>query len=251
MTVGDVPFHYASLPTYRDRVCLTADEASRTWGELAENAARVANALGDLGLKAGDRVATLLPNCLEYVEIMYGIAASGCVIVPLNPRYVEQEVAFAVDFTEASIVVTTPDLEHLVGAQRPRWVVGGRAEASYAAALECAAPTRPDVMVSDRDLYWLPFTSGTTASPKAAMVSHRALVEHWQLVQRAFEITPRDRTLIAGPFYHFAGIPLRAHWACSPAATSPSIAPSTPGGSLSPSPRDASRSPRWSPRCTP
>ena len=215
LTVGDVPRHYARLHHHRDRPAVIGDERSLTWADVDAAADGIAAALRASGLGPGAKVATLLPNCIEYVELMFGIARAGCVIVPLNSRYVAPEIAHGVDFSDAELLVTAPAFCDTVKSVLPLLprvdenrvvVVGDGAPAlgrSYANWRVAAG--RPDGDVDPDSLYWMPFTSGTTGVAKAAMVSHQALMASWVTVLQEFDISRHDVELIAGPFYHSLG----------------------------------------------
>lgn len=203
MNVADVVRHFAERPA--SPPVLHVGGRWIGWGELDDRSARVRNALRAAGVQPGAKVATLLPNCAEYGELMLGTARAGCAIVPLSNKYVEREVAFALSFSDAEVVVATDELRPLVeGRIDPArlWIVGD----SYERAL-AAAPSDPsaDAAVAEDDVYWMPFTSGTTGLPKQAMVTHRALMDMWNVVLREFDIGRRDTVLIAGPFYHSLG----------------------------------------------
>jgi AMP-binding enzyme len=84
------------------------DEAAAqrfTFAELDERANRAANMLTGLGLTEGDRVAVLLPNGHQFVEIFYGAARAGLVVVPLNLRLVANELAFMLRDSGATVLV--------------------------------------------------------------------------------------------------------------------------------------------------
>jgi acyl-CoA synthetase (AMP-forming)/AMP-acid ligase II len=76
-----------------------------TYAELDALADRVAHVLTERGLVKGDRVAVLLPNCHQFVEIFYGAARAGLVVVPLNWRLVADELAFMLRDSGATVLV--------------------------------------------------------------------------------------------------------------------------------------------------
>ena len=94
MNVGS---HLAKRALLNPALEALVDEAAGrrfTYAELDARADRVAHVLVERGLRKGDRVAVLLPNCHQFVEIFYGAARAGLVVVPLNWRLVADELAF-------------------------------------------------------------------------------------------------------------------------------------------------------------
>src|SRR5215213_2893192 len=79
----------------------------QSYGELAERAARLANALRGLGLKPGDHVAVVAKNCVEYLETVYGIWHGGFAAVPANAKLHGRELAYIVEHSGARICFAT------------------------------------------------------------------------------------------------------------------------------------------------
>ncbi|HEY2717511.1 MAG TPA: class I adenylate-forming enzyme family protein [Solirubrobacterales bacterium] len=211
--VGDVPAWFAARPD-ADRPVLGLGELDKSWAQIEAATDGLAAGLAELGLEPGDRVATLLPNCAEYVEIMYGVARAGCVIVPLNTRSSGPELRRALAFSGALALISharfgdklDPVLEGgaTIAAER-RIVIGEAGEWVDYAELIGRGGAAPARRPSEDDLYWMPFTSGTTGMPKAAMVSHRRLIDQWRVVEHEFELRRGERMLVPGPFYHSLG----------------------------------------------
>lgn len=215
LTVAQIPGHFAGRGDLAGRVVVTADDRELTWQDIDSRSAAVAAGLSALGLSPGARVATLLPNCAAYVEVMFGVARAGMVIVPLNSRSVAREIAVCLNRVRCEAVVTAPEFAGLVAEVLPqvpsldagRLVVTGTPMDGALAYEEWLAGAAPwsDRPVDESSLYWLPFTSGTTGDAKAAMVTHRSLVQGWNTAAREFDLTSQERQLIAGPFYHSLG----------------------------------------------
>ena len=212
--VADVPRQYAGRPD-GDRPVLGVTEPTRSWRDIDTAADQLAAGLAAAGLQPGARVAALLPNCVEYVEIMYGVARAGCVIVPLNTRSSGPEIERALRFAGAAAAIVderflatvAPIVAAVDTLPDERLVVLGdqtRGRTGYAELLAAARPGQLPRPCED-DVYWMPFTSGTTGVPKASLVTHRALVEQWRVVEHEFELRRSDTMLVAGPFYHSLG----------------------------------------------
>ena len=196
-----------------DRPALRDGERELTYGQLHENATRLANAL--LGLAApGDRVAILAQNVAEYVECYYGVPAAGMALTFLNYRLHPKEWAWILGNAEARVVIVeqsfldqlrpelagVPSIEHVV-------VIGEAADGAipYGELVATGATTPPPVEVADDDTAWLIYTSGTTGFPKGAMLTHRGLVAAVLESVIEYQPQPDDRNLLAFPLCHVAG----------------------------------------------
>ena len=87
MNLGRIPAKTASLEPHREALVDVPNGRRITFGDLDERVRRLANALrDDLGLSKGDRVAILSKNCIQYMEVFYGVARCGLIALPLNWR---------------------------------------------------------------------------------------------------------------------------------------------------------------------
>jgi long-chain acyl-CoA synthetase len=217
-------------------------DAALTYGQIAALAGRFAAGLQALGLRKGDRVAIVLPNCPQFVYCFYGALEAGAVVVPTNPLYTVPELrrqladsgatvvvvmsklypvlAEAANGTDVREIVVTNVKEHFPRTLRLLFTVarerkeghrvdirGDRRARWLRDVLRLAA--RPDpVAVEPSDLAVLQYTGGTTGVPKGAMLSHRALVANvhqfrsWYTTIREGE----DRVLAIMPFFHVYGL---------------------------------------------
>jgi fatty-acyl-CoA synthase len=179
-----------SAEVWAQRPAIRAAASEWTFGQLLERVRRAAGAFGDaLGLSDGDRVATLLPNVPQMLELHYAVPGAGGVLVPLNTRLTSDDYAYVLEHSGARVVVAyrpleavlAPALERLRGSA-PRGLGGegddgGGENSEYAAMLREATPAdlrRPD----ERALLSVNYTSGTTGRPKGVMYNHRGAYLH-------------------------------------------------------------------------
>jgi long-chain acyl-CoA synthetase len=97
--------------------------ATMTYGQLAAESTAFAAALVDMGVRKGDRVAILLPNCPQFFVAEFGIWKAGGIVVALNPIYSERELELALAGTGADTVVTLSLFYNRVKAAQPRTAV--------------------------------------------------------------------------------------------------------------------------------
>jgi long-chain acyl-CoA synthetase len=197
---------------------LVGSHGTTSWDELDSAVNRTAHALKDLGLNPGDRVAVVLANVVEFAYAYYGALRAGLVVVPVNPAYTPREITHLLSDSGARAAVvgrvhlaavaeareSAPDLEVVITtgtADAPDAVL-------LAPLLERSSPEAFASVGGGEDLAVLLYTSGTTGTPKGAMLSHRALLAD---LRQVGEITPAvvaedDVVLLMLPLYHVFGL---------------------------------------------
>jgi long-chain acyl-CoA synthetase len=157
-----------------------------TYGELNAQLNRFARALRTLGLQKGDRVGLLGPNSLEYLIALYGCAKGGFVAVPINPGLAPRDVAYILNHAEVKILIVDdllcalvngikgniPGVEHFISIPAAKKEVAEPFVDFYRFMQDCSGEEVEDVVIQDRDLFEILYTSGTTALPKGVMISH-------------------------------------------------------------------------------
>ena len=157
---------------------------SLSYGELWDRASRVAGGLQRVGVGRGDRVAIRLGNGIDWVLAFFGGQLLGAVVVPVNTRFTEEEVAYVVNDSGA-VFTFEPDTELPVGE-----------------------PAIVEDLVGE-DLAAIFYTSGTTGFPKGAMTSHANFLANSENAFRGLMADPAEgpevSTLIAVPLFHVTG----------------------------------------------
>jgi fatty-acyl-CoA synthase len=205
-----------SALVWAQRPAVVSGTRSWTYAEHAERVRRLAGAVrGELGIEAGDRVATLLPNVLAMLELHYAVPGVGGVLVPLNTRLAAEEYAYVLEHCGARVVVAYRPLQKALdgalerlGDAAPRviWVEEGDGEdGEYEELMAGAEPAdleRPD---DERALLSINYTSGTTGRPKGVMTTHRGAYLHALGVIAEAVLTPRSSYLWTLPMFHCNG----------------------------------------------
>lgn len=190
-----------------DGEALVMGDRRITYRQLDRQIAGIAGALQSRGVARGDRVAILLPNCPEYVALVFAIARVGAVVVPLNVRETAPELEYVLNDCGACLLAhdaalagnlpdrhATPDLAHRVTLDDVSAWAGNGAGQVY------------PISVDEEETALLLYTSGTTGRPKGAMLSHLAVVHSVMHYQLAMEIGPADRSILAVPISHVTGL---------------------------------------------
>jgi len=192
-----------------------------SYRELDVRCNRLAHSLLSGGLAKGDRVATLLMNGSPFVEVFFGSAKVGGVVVPLNWRLVADELSFILTDSGAKTLVFGSEFADVVqdlqargaeGTSVTRWIhVGDPADRpafaeGYEDALAAASEEGPEIAARDEDLLFIMYTSGTTGLPKGVMHSHSTTMWGSLTALITADIQYNDRYLIALPLFHVGAL---------------------------------------------
>jgi fatty-acyl-CoA synthase len=184
------------------RVAVDYGERSWTYEELDDAVSRAASVLLDQGLAPGDRVGSYGHNSDAYLIGFLACARAGLVHVPVNQNLTGDDLAYIVGQSGSTLVLTDPDL----AGQLPddvRTLPLRNADGSLLDRLASATPYDGPEPRTD-DLVQLLYTSGTTALPKGAMMTHRALVHEYLSAITALDLSAGDRPVHSLPLYHSA-----------------------------------------------
>ncbi|MEW1825643.1 acyl-CoA synthetase [Streptomyces sp. NPDC088196] len=184
------------------RVAVDYGERSWTYEELDDAVSRAATVLLDQGLAPGDRVGSYGHNSDAYLIGFLACARASLVHVPVNQNLTGDDLAYIVGQSGSTLVLTDPDL----AGQLPdgvRTLPLRDADGSLLDRLPSASPYDGPEPRTD-DLVQLLYTSGTTALPKGAMMSHRALVHEYLSAITALDLSAGDRPVHSLPLYHSA-----------------------------------------------
>ncbi|MCX5137154.1 acyl-CoA synthetase [Streptomyces sp. NPDC060011] len=177
-------------------------ERSWTYAELDEAVSRAATVLLGEGLAPGDRVGAYGHNSDAYLIGFLACARAGLVHVPVNQNLTGDDLAYIVGQSGSALVLTDPDLAGRL-PDGVRTLPLRDADDSLLARLDTAPPYDGDEPRGDT-LVQLLYTSGTTALPKGAMMTHRALVHEYLSAITALDLSAGDLPVHALPLYHSA-----------------------------------------------
>ncbi len=189
------------------------DAVVHRYGALAERVSRLAQALRRrYGLAPGERVALVMKNCPEYLEILYGCWHAGLVAVPVNAKLHPAELAYILADSGARLCFTTAAhsaaVEPLLQPPLRDLIEAGSAE--YRRLLECEPLPLTDCAADDTA--WLFYTSGTTGKPKGAALSHGNLLAMSLCYVADVDPRPPWRAILhAAPMSHGSGLYALAH----------------------------------------
>jgi len=201
---------------YADREAVVDGDLRLTYAAFFDRCDRWSSALQRMGVRPGDRVATIAPNTHAQLESFYAVPQIGAVLVPINARLTPDDFAYILEHSGARVVCAhsdaldavdsirarVPSVERFVayegGAGRQGWV-------DYEAELARSSTEfdRPDV--SEGDLLTINYTSGTTARPKGVMITHRNAYMNTVGTLLHHPMSCADRYLWTLPMFHANG----------------------------------------------
>jgi fatty-acyl-CoA synthase len=226
----------ATIARHPARDALVDCPTGRRWSyaELGAAVDELARALMAAGVAKGDRVGIWAPNCPEWVLVQYATAKIGAIMVNINPAYRRHELAFVLNQSGVSVLVSYPrykssDYRELVDQVRPdcpalrRVVYIGEPSWQQLVAEGAAIPhdglAQRAAELSCGDPINIQYTSGTTGFPKGATLSHHNILNNGFFVGELLGYDEHDRICLPVPFYHCFGMVMgnlgaTSHGAC-------------------------------------
>jgi fatty-acyl-CoA synthase len=211
LNLGEIVAAHARLVP--DKLGARDSRRAMTYKEWNTRACKLANALLELGLEKGDRVALLAYNRVEWMELYIGLAKAGLVAVPINFRLVTPEIQYIAEHCHAKAIVAQDELLPQVEALRQRlpiadkaWIHIGESTparwTAYEALVERGAAVEPGIAVEPADAWALMYTSGTTGKPKGAIRNHQGMALISLVTALDMGLTRDDTALLVMPMCH-------------------------------------------------
>jgi long-chain acyl-CoA synthetase len=213
-----------------DREAIVFHDRRINYAEYADKVDRAAAAMVKMGVRRGDRVALYIGNCPEFVYCYIAAASIGATAVPVSVRFGEQEAKFIVQNSKAAFLFTVPgfagvDFLEIANSILPECpevkkvlVLGTPEEVSRVPGAESGdilfeepGPGELEALeevrssVTEDDVAFMVYTSGTTGVPKGAMLSHKNLIAYVKGQIAASDVTSEDRLLLDIPVNHVGG----------------------------------------------
>jgi acyl-CoA synthetase (AMP-forming)/AMP-acid ligase II len=209
MNIGTLfPRHAKYRP---DHLAFVFEDQRLTWLELNKSINRLANTLLDLGVKKGDKVATILPNCLESYETIWAVTKIGAVMVPLSALLLEQAMKSLLQDSDTVLLITNSSFMKSIDAIKPElsaisedcYLLTDSSDTpgyqDYHALKAAARDQEPEGISIDRDdPFNIMYSSGTTGLPKGIVHTHYIRGMYANLGTASCRMTPESVVMHAG-----------------------------------------------------
>ena len=232
----------AAAAAFGPRDAIIFPDSRLSYSELESRSREWAKSIIAMGVKPGQNVGILLTTRMEFIELLFGIAMTGAVAVPINARYQAHELAFLIKDADLVALFTTgkvadsldfgerlrsalPSLDQAADKNRldldeapllrrivcldppcaPYLVGGAEALAEGRQVSDSSLHDRIEA-VEPSNIAFILYTSGTTANPKGALISHGAQIGNSRSLGVRYEATGEDKVWSPLPIFHIAGI---------------------------------------------
>ena len=198
-----------------DRTAVIFDGRRITYSDLALRVAKLANALRQLGVEKGDRIATMEVNCNEHIETYFAAAKLDAIYVPINFRASQSELEYMLNDSSPTVLLAGSrytDMIELISSKveslKALIVIDGVAEGWHT--YERIVVSGPDDEIypesDDDDFTMLMFTAGTTGFPKGVMLSHDSFSSYILSNVSPPDMEVEEKNILTVPLYHIAGV---------------------------------------------
>lgn len=202
-----------------DKEALVYGDHRYNYRQLNEAVNCLANAMSNMGVQKGEKVALMMQNSDRYVIAFMAAMKLGAVAVPVNFRLAAPEVEYIVNHSDSVIVLMDPEYQELIGSlkdklPRVHHLISYGAKSQKVKAIDWdhivanASPAEPGVVVDEWDDCEILYTSGTTGRPKGALFDHHRILHVALTMVVHMGINPKDRLLHVAPLFHSAQLNL-------------------------------------------
>jgi acyl-CoA synthetase (AMP-forming)/AMP-acid ligase II len=210
---------------HRDRICLIYGEEELTYAQIVEQTNRLANALLTIGVHKGEKVGLLFSNKPTYIVSYLACASIGAALVPVNPKSRAREILYVLNNCDAVALITLEEFIEPLAAMpnvpaRLRSVIlhgldsrlGRRAPLPHPSAgwhwqdferlIRESSPRESSLIVEPQDPLGIFYTSGTTGTPKGAVLTNRMVLAGLDGWIDGLSLSEQSRSLLVAPFFH-------------------------------------------------
>ncbi|MBN2568096.1 MAG: acyl--CoA ligase [Deltaproteobacteria bacterium] len=195
---------------FPDKTAAVYFDERLTYKEMDNRVNRLANGMLKKGIKKGDKVAYMMFNCLEALEIIQALLRIGAILVPINFRLDAERTEFIINHCDATYIFVggnlldtiEPMMPNLKNIAKENYIVVGEGGDGYTRYEDMISDVdiNPEADIRPEDTAYLAYTSGTTGLPKGVITSSKALMYNMQnAMMRGYGrkgVTPEDRALL-------------------------------------------------------
>ncbi|UCE98259.1 MAG: AMP-binding protein [Dehalococcoidia bacterium] len=203
---------------YGEETALVSGDSRISYNALEESSNKVAAGIKNLGVRKGDRVATLLDNCPQFVIIFLAIVKTGAIAVPLDTKYKARELSCLLNHCRPKLLFgASPhlqsisqlllELEYIMHVIDLSDTCDSDQFVGYKSIIAEGTNQDIGVIIKPEDEACILYTSGPALTPRGAVISHGSLVSALRISANGFRQNERDiTTLFALPMHHIVGL---------------------------------------------
>ncbi|GBC62554.1 hypothetical protein DENIS_3526 [Desulfonema ishimotonii] len=206
-----------AVKLYGEKTAVVDGDLRLSYAEVQNRVNRVVHAVHEMGIPPGGRISVLDYNTYRYMELYFGMAASGCVLSPLNTRLSAEEYAYILNDSEAEAIIFHSDFKPVMeqiresaGSLKYFYIADGPADAewitgTYEELVKGADETSVKGEPEDENVMLnLYYTSGTTGNPKGVMLTHRNIYANALTTIISFKLDDCTVWHHIAPLFHLA-----------------------------------------------
>lgn len=198
---------------FSNTVAVKEKDRILTYPQLNKRVNKLSHSLLSLGLKRGDKVAVLLENCIEIVEVYLAASKTGIIVIPVHFRFVGKEIIIIMENSDAKALIVHEEFiptineikSELKNVQSDRYIVVGSKTPGYKEYeefIQKASDDEPEFIVECSDPWIILYTSGTTGKPKGVVRTHESYIAFFLINATDFGFNEHDICLNVMPLYH-------------------------------------------------
>jgi len=210
-----------TFKNHLNKVAIEFNEKKVTFDEVYRTSNKIANALRNISVNKGDRVALFLSNNIELIYFIAGILKNGSIVVPMNTYFKEEEAKYILNNSGAKVILTDEerlpiikniqkDLNELKYIIVSNNINNNKNEfdknIGFNDFIKDASDLEPNIEIDDEDGSIMFYTSGTTGRCKGALLSHKNMESNLEALKQTWHLTDKDKLLLTLPLYHIHGL---------------------------------------------
>jgi acyl-CoA synthetase (AMP-forming)/AMP-acid ligase II len=198
-----------------DRTAIIFEGKHISFEELQGRVTRLANALADLGVQPGDRVAVMQVNCNEHIESYFAAAKLDAIFVPINFRARAEELEFMLNDSGVKALIVGERYQDMVRSLKDKLTTvesfialeaPGDGFHFYDDLLAKASDEERFPTAEEEDVSIVMFTAGTTGTPKGVMLSHSSFTSYILANVEPVDMESEEKNILTVPLHHIAGV---------------------------------------------